>query len=188
MIFRMHERVPGELKTYNTVLTINDVGEIMNIYRKMMLYDAFGMRESNDTIPGKTKPKVFRINNVNIGVMVCYEVRFPEIARSLALDGAELIVIPSAWVKGYNKEDIWISTVKARAMENTVYIGTSNQIGNIFTGISVFADPLGILVQRATEEEGIFIQYVSKERIKYARKILPLLEQRKYLLNVMGPI
>ncbi|MEM3193205.1 MAG: carbon-nitrogen hydrolase family protein [Candidatus Parvarchaeota archaeon] len=178
IIFGMHEKSSDRPKTYNTTLAINEQGEVINLYRKTHLYDAFGMKESDQNVPGTDRPKIFKINDFNIGVIVCYEIRFPEMARILALDGADLIVVPSAWVKGYNKEDFWLSTVKTRAMENTVYIGTSNQIGNVYTGIAAFVDPLGILIERATEEEGMIIQRVKRERIIQARKILPLLSQR----------
>lgn len=178
IIFGMHERPPSKLRTYNTTVTVDDKGKIANVYRKTHLYDAFDMKESDQNIPGTDKPKVFKIKNINIGVIVCYEIRFPEMARTLALSGADLIIVPSNWIKGYNKEDLWLSSIKTRAMENTVYVGTSNQIGNISTGITSFVDPLGIIVERATEEEGMFIQYVKKDRILEARKILPLLSQR----------
>jgi predicted amidohydrolase len=178
IIFGMNERPNKGFKTYNTTLALDEKGAIANIYRKTHLYDAFDMRESDQNIPGTEKPRVFKIKNIRVGVTVCYEIRFPEIARMLALGGAELIIVPSAWVKGYNKEDFWLSSIKTRAMENTVYVGTSNQIGNNYTGITSFVDPLGILVERATEEEGMFIQYVRKDRISQARKILPLLSQR----------
>lgn len=176
--FGMHESANSGFRTYNTTVTIDDKGKIANVYRKTHLYDAFDMRESDQNIPGTEKPKVFKIKNINIGVIVCYEIRFPEMSRTLALNGADLILVPSNWIKGYNKEDFWLSSIKTRAMENTVYVGTSNQIGNISTGITSFVDPLGIIVERATEEEEMFIQYVRKDRILQARKILPLLSQR----------
>ncbi len=179
VVFGMNEKIPGELKTYNTIVAIDNNGEIVNIYRKTHLYDAFTFKESDLNIPHDNKLKVFDIKNFKAGVMVCYEVRFPEIARTLALKGADLIIIPSAWVSGYNKEDIWLSTIKTRAMENTVFIGTSNQIGNIYTGISSFVDPLGILITRANEQEGLITGVVSKERLEYARNLLPLLSQRR---------
>ena len=69
--------------------------------------------------------------------------------------------------------------IKARALENTVYIATSNQIGNIYTGITSFVDPLGILLHRMNENEGIIVGEVNKGRIEEARKVLPLLSQRR---------
>ncbi|PMP92665.1 MAG: hypothetical protein C0171_00215 [Caldisphaera sp.] len=175
----MYESIENSLKTYNTIITTDDNGNIINIYRKTHLYDAFNFKESDFFKESKNPYRVFDFNGFKIGVMVCYEIRFPEIARILALNGADVILVPSAWFKGYNKEEHWLTMIKARALENTVYIATLNQIGNVFTGITSFVDPLGIIMHRMNEEEGIIFGEVDKERINEARKILPLLTQRK---------
>ncbi|MEM0272158.1 MAG: carbon-nitrogen hydrolase family protein [Thermoprotei archaeon] len=178
----IHESVEGSLKTYNTTVTTDENGEIINVYRKTHLYDAFNYTESAATQQSNNPLKVFRYGDFNVGVMVCYEVRFPEIARTLTLKGADIILIPSAWVKGYNKEDQWLTLVKARAIENTVYIATSNQIGNIYTGITSFVDPLGVILHRMNESEGYIVGEASRERLKTARHTLPLLTQRNKTL------
>lgn len=178
----MHETVEASLKTYNTTITTDENGEIINVYRKTHLYDAFNYKESAFNQPSNNPFKVFDFDGFKVGVMVCYEVRFPEIARTLALKGAEVILIPSAWVKGYNKEDHWLTLVKARAVENTTYIATSNQIGNIYTGITSFVDPLGIVLHRMNEAEGVILGEVSRERLTEARMTLPVLSQRNSAL------
>ncbi|PSO07307.1 hypothetical protein B9Q04_11595 [Candidatus Marsarchaeota G2 archaeon BE_D] len=178
----MHETVEGSLKTYNTTITTDENGEIINVYRKTHLYDAFNYKESAFNQPSNNPFKVFDFDGFKVGVMVCYEARFPEIARTLALKGAEVILIPSAWVKGYNKEDHWLTLVKARAVENTTYIATSNQIGNIYTGITSFVDPLGIILHRMNETEGVILGEVSRERLTEARMTLPVLSQRNNTL------
>ncbi|AFZ71218.1 putative amidohydrolase [Caldisphaera lagunensis DSM 15908] len=175
----MYESIKNNLKVYNTTITTNDNGELLNVYRKTHLYDAFNFKESDFYEPSNNKYEVFDFKGFKIGIMVCYEVRFPEIARSLTLKGAEVIIIPSAWVKGYNKEEHWITLIKARALENTVYVATSNQIGNIYTGITSFVDPLGVILHRMNEDEGIIIGEVKKERLKEVRNILPVINQRR---------
>lgn len=180
IITGLYEKVNGDLRTYNTVIAINNEGEIIKVYRKTHLYDAFNYAESKKVLPGNNKYEPFELYNFKIGIIVCYEVRFPEIARTLALKGAEALIIPSAWVKGYYKEDHWETLVKARALENTIYVATSNQIGNIFTGYSMLVDPLGFILERANEEEEyMIIGKIYKERIKKVRKVLPLLNQRR---------
>ena len=178
VVFGMNEKVTNELRTYNTTLTIGRSGEVIDIYRKTHLYDAFNMKESEKNIPSNNELKVYDVEGFKIGTIVCYEVRFPEMARTLALKGVEILIVPSAWVKGYNKEDNWLSVIKTRAMENTIYVGTSNQIGNIYTGISSFVDPLGIILSRANEQEGMIFGTASKERLSYAMDLLPLIHQR----------
>ena len=175
----MYESIENNLKTYNTTITTDDNGNIINIYRKTHLYDAFNFKESEFFLESNNPYNVFEFNGFKIGIMVCYEIRFPEIARILALKGADVILVPSAWFKGYNKEEQWLTLIKARALENTVYLGSSNQIGNVFTGITSFVDPLGIIIQRMNENEGIIFGEVNKERIYEVRKILPSLYQRK---------
>jgi predicted amidohydrolase len=159
-------------------VTTNENGEIINVYRKTHLYDAFGYKESASVQPSDNPFKIFDFHGLKFGVMVCYEVRFPEIARTMALKGADAILIPSAWVKGYNKEDHWLTLIKARALENTVYIATSNQIGNIYTGITSCVDPLGVIIHRMNETEGFIVGEISKQRIIEARMVLPTLIQR----------
>lgn len=180
IILGIHERVKNDIRTYNTIVTIDNEGNIVHIYRKTHLYDAFNYQESSRIIKGDNKLEPFDFMGFKIGLLVCYEVRFPEIARTLTLKGAEVLIIPSAWFKGYNKEDQWETLVKARSLENTVYVATSNQIGNVFTGFSMFVDPMGVVMARANEEDNTIIYgNLSKERIEKVRKILPLLLQRR---------
>ncbi len=175
----IYESIKDHLKTYNTIITTDDNGEILNVYRKTHLYDAFNFKESDYYEPSNNKYNVFEYKGFKLGVMVCYEIRFPEIARTLALKGSELIIVPAAWFKGYNKEEQWLTLIKARALENTIYIATSNQIGNVFTGIASFVDPMGIILNRMNEEEGLIIGEASKERLKDVRRILPSIYQRR---------
>ena len=164
---------------HSTAYFIKPDGEIGIKYSKTHLFDAFGSSELERLVPSNDKPTVFEFMGFRFGIMICYEIRFPEIARRMALMGADALVVPSAWYRGFNKEDQWETLVKARAMENTVYVLTSNQIGNSFTGITMAADPVGIVVARATEEEGLIYAELSRERIAKVRSALPLLRQRR---------
>lgn len=179
IIVGIYEKINGKSKIYNTIVVVNKDGELELTYRKTHLYDAFSFKESDIYLSSDNDFPIFKMINFKIGLIVCYEIRFPEIARTLALKGADAIIVPSAWVKGYNKEDQWLTLVKARAMENTVYILTANQIGNVFTGITCVADPMGNIIIRASEEEGMINIELRKERINEVRKIVPVLKQRK---------
>ncbi|WP_148691147.1 carbon-nitrogen hydrolase family protein [Acidianus manzaensis] len=166
-------------KVYLTAVLIDKEGEIKYAYRKTHLYDAFNFMESERIEPGKDYYTPITINEFNIGILLCYELRFPEIARTYALKGADLLIVPAAWVKGYLKEDHLLTLAKARALENTSYLALSSQIGNIFTGYSMIIDPLGIPISRSTEKEGIITAEIDKERIKEVRATLPVLYQRR---------
>ncbi|MGC8557870.1 MAG: nitrilase-related carbon-nitrogen hydrolase, partial [Nitrososphaeria archaeon] len=164
---------------HSTVYFIKPDGEIGIKYSKSHLFNAFGSSELERLVPSSDMPAVFEFLGFKFGIMICYEIRFPEIARRMALMGADALIVPSAWYRGFNKEDQWETMVKARAMENTVYVLTSNQIGNSFTGITMVADPAGIVVSRATEEEGLLYAELSRERIDKVRSAMPLLRQRR---------
>jgi predicted amidohydrolase len=166
-------------KVYLTAVFIDKNGDIRHTYRKTHLYNAFSFMESERIQPGKEYYSPINIDGFRVGILLCYELRFPEIARTYALKGADILIVPAAWIKGYLKEDHLLTLAKARALENTNYLVLSAQIGNIFTGYSMIIDPLGIPISRATEKEGIITGEIDKERLKEVRDTLPVLFQRR---------
>src|ERR1017187_6880253 len=119
---------------------------------------------------------VFKTPLATIGMMTCYELRFPEMARILALQGGELILVPTAWLAGRMKEEHLHVLAKARALENTVYVAVASQTGRIFTGRSIVVDPFGVSICDAGEEEGLVTAEIDLERLGRVRKLLPSLE------------
>ncbi len=179
IIVGIYEKDPLNKKVYNTAVFINELGELIGYYRKSLLFDAFTYKESRKVDYGNGPYNIYRIQDINIGILICYELRFPEISRIYALKGADLLVVPTAWVRGYLKEEQLLALAKARALENTVYVGVAAQIGNEFTGISVIYDPMGIPVARALDTESYALAEISKERIYEAQNKLPVLSQIK---------
>ncbi|MFC4907869.1 carbon-nitrogen hydrolase family protein [Actinomadura gamaensis] len=108
-------------RVYNTVVGISDTGEMVGSYRKLHLYDAFGDRESERVAPGD-RPVVMDLAGARLGIITCYDVRFPELARALVDEGADILVIPAAWAQGVFKEEHWTTLVRARAIENTAWV------------------------------------------------------------------
>ena len=166
-------------KYYDTAIYINKSGELLSYYRKTHLYDAFNYKESDVYDYGNGPFNTFKIGNINLGMLICYDIRFPELFRNYSLNGVDAIIMISGWFSGPIKEEQWLSLVSVRALENTVYIGTSNLIGGGFTGITSFVDPIGIITNRCTEDENIIYSTIDTERIKKVRKIMPLLNQRR---------
>ena len=124
-----------------------------------------------------------------MGLMICYDIRFPELSRILTVNGADIIVIPSGWVHGIMKEEHWITMLKARAIENGVYVIAPNQVGNIFCGRSMIVDPLGSILTDLGDKTGIEIVEIQRERIDEVRKTLPLLKNRRtdiYNINILN--
>ncbi|MEI8632698.1 nitrilase-related carbon-nitrogen hydrolase [Vibrio sp. PP-XX7] len=120
------------------------------------------------------------VDGFKIGMMTCYDIRFPELGRRLALDGADILVLPAAWIKGPLKEHHWHSLVTVRALENTCYILAVGASGPRNIGLSQVVDPLGITIAGATEQDGLLVATVDRDRIQYARDILPVLENRRF--------
>jgi len=100
---------------YSSVLYVTPSGESRIVYRKRILFDALGARESDILCPGKTQQPVLSLPFAKTGLLICFELRFPEIARQLALQGAEIIIAPTAWFRGPLKEEQLVTMAKARA-------------------------------------------------------------------------
>lgn len=92
----------GEGRATNTLVVLRE-GKVIAHYHKLHLYDAFAMQESRRVDPGRQIPPVIEVAGFRVGLMTCYDLRFPELALSLALNGAQLLVLPTAWVKGPQK-------------------------------------------------------------------------------------
>jgi predicted amidohydrolase len=100
-------------------------------------------------------------------------------SRILAVQGAEILVAPSAWVHGVMKEEHWETILKARAIENGLYIIAPNQLGNIFSGRSMVIDPFGVVELDIGSREGMEIVEIDRSRVRDVRKSLPLLKNRR---------
>ncbi len=169
---------PGD-RVLNCLVVIN-AGGLIASYRKLHLYDAFSMKESDRFIPGNEVPPLVTIDGIRVGLMTCYDVRFPELARRLTLDGADLIALPAAWVRGPGKEWHWEVMATARALENTIYVAAVGECGPRNIGCSMLIDPLGVPVVRAGIEPDLLFADISKERIRKARDVLPVLLNRRF--------
>jgi predicted amidohydrolase len=177
------ETAPGErVRAFNTTVLIAPDGSPALVYRKTHLYDAFGYRESDYVVPGDEPPGTVRTPLGALGLLVCYELRFPELTRALALDGAEVVLLPAAWVAGPRKEAHWETLIQARAIENTVFVAAADQAGNIYVGGSRIVDPMGIAIAAAGATPGLVFGDVDLERIRQVRETLPLLAQRRETL------
>src|SRR5215472_17487735 len=103
-------------RVYNTAVAYDGAGELVASYRKLHLFDAFGHRESEVVAPGSGLV-VCTLAGVRAGLEICYDVRFAELSRALAVAGASLLVLPAAWAAGPLKEEHWITLIRARAIE-----------------------------------------------------------------------
>ena len=181
VVVGIHE--PSETdKPFNTLVVLRD-GEVVEVYRKLHLYDAFAMRESDNVTAADVVPPLVDVNGFRVGLMTCYDVRFPEIARLLATDGADVLVLPAAWVRGPLKEHHWRTLVTARALDNTVYVVGCGETGPRNIGQSLVVDPLGVPVAAAGEEPAMLTAVVTRERLDAARAALPVLANRRFTVS-----
>lgn len=166
-------------KVFDTAVIINERGKIQSVYRKIHLYDALGFKESKKLLAGNIIEKPTRTSVGNLGLQICYDMRFPEISRILTVNGANILVSPSAWVDGFMKQEHWEIMLKSRAIENGVYVIAPNQLGNIYCGHSMVIEPFGATLIDMGNREGMEILDIDNSRIDTVRRTLPLLENRR---------
>ncbi|WNS74993.1 carbon-nitrogen hydrolase family protein [Bacillus sp. DTU_2020_1000418_1_SI_GHA_SEK_038] len=172
-------KADDQKRAYNTTVFINRQGELIHYYRKTHLYDAFSYKESDTIIAGDNQYKVVETEFGKIGLMVCYELRFPEIARQFALQEADVLFVPAGWVAGPMKEEHWQTLIRARSIENTMFVCGADLVGDIFSGRSLIVDPMGIVLASAGEEETLFFADLDLDRIRRVREKLPSVRDRK---------
>lgn len=173
----MFERTDG--LPFNTLVVVGADGELRQTYRKIHLYDSFGYRESERLLPGDIAPVVVEIDGRPVGLMTCYDLRFPELSRALVDAGAELLLVPAAWVAGERKLDHWRTLLAARAIENTVHVAAAAQGGDRYTGHSLVADPWGSIVVEAGSGSEIVHALVEADAVARAREENPSLANRR---------
>ena len=174
-----YEKSRKKDKVYDTSFVIDKSGKVISTYRKIHLYDALGFRESDKMASGSKIAKPVKTVVGKVGMMICYDLRFPEMSRSLAAAGSEVLVAPSAWVKGNMKEEHWITINKTRAIENGCYVIAPDQVGNIYCGRSLVVDPYGKVLLDMKKKQGIGYVKIDLKKVKHTRKVLPLLKNRR---------
>jgi predicted amidohydrolase len=179
----MFERSCDQDRPYNTLLAVGADGSLLGAYRKIHLYDAFGYRESDQLMSGPAEPLVVDIAGFKLGLMTCYDLRFPELSRALVDKGAEVLVVPAAWVRGPLKEQQWETLLAARAIENTCYVVAAAQNGRKYCGLSQVLDPQGVQIAAAGEDDGVAYADLDRDRLDTIRKRNPSLQNRRYTVR-----
>jgi predicted amidohydrolase len=172
----MFETSADPARPYNTLVAR---GAAEAAYRKIHLYDSFGYRESDRLSAGPTEPAVVDVDGFAVGLMTCYDLRFPELGRALVDAGAEVLVVPAAWVAGPRKVEHWRTLVRARAVENTVFVVAVGQPGPRYTGHSMVVDPLGDVLAEAGADDAVLTATLERESLDTARRTNPSLANRR---------
>ena len=168
---------------YNSVNIISDKGEVTFTYRKQVL---FGEVDRAQFSSGELKNDVVDINGVKFGVAICYDIEFPEVARKLAVAGAEVILVPTANMHPY--ESVADRLVPARAQENGVFVVYANYSGSDklfkYFGKSMVCDPLGETVATVNDGDHLLVADLNMETLKSARRLNNYV--RDYQMSVLG--
>ncbi|HUG15956.1 MAG TPA: carbon-nitrogen hydrolase family protein [Thermomicrobiales bacterium] len=183
----IHERVDREPRAYNTTVVLNPDGDIIGAYRKIHLFDvSIGdevvSRESATIAPGDDVVLV-DVDGVKLGLTICYDLRYPELFRMLALDGAQIIAVPSAFHQ-HTGRDHWEVLLRARAIENQVFVVAANAHGRhpsgwLSYGRSMIVDPWGTVLSTAPDGAGVIVWECDLQQIERIRQELPSLENRR---------
>ncbi|NIP66966.1 nitrilase [Candidatus Bathyarchaeota archaeon] len=152
-----------------------DQGRVRGLYRKIHLFDAYGYRESELFTAGD-QLELLDFRGFKVGLAVCFDLRFPELFRSLAYRGADLFIVPSAWYQGEHKLEQWRILTRARAHENTAYLMAVDQARPCFLGHSLVASPLAEVIHEAGEDQVSFTLSLDREQLEEDRKLLPILQ------------
>lgn len=181
------EWVEGKEKVWNTTLVFNPEGEVISRYRKIHLFDidiggATTFKESAKVEAG-TEMVTFETEHGNFGLTICYDIRFPELYRALTLNGARVIFHPSNFTL-YTGKDHWETLIRARAIENQVYMVSPAQIGTFGNGRQSFGstmivDPWGTVIARAPERACVIVADVDYPAQDEIRQKLPSLKHRR---------
>jgi deaminated glutathione amidase len=175
-------------RIHNTLLAIDAAGELTATYRKLHLYDAFGYTESTLVRPGDIDaPQIFTVGDLRFGMQTCYDLRFPEVTRRLIDAGADVVLMPAEWVPGPLKENHWTTLLRARAIENTVYLAAADQCGTAGAGNSMIVDPMGVVLASVGEEEGLATATLESERIARVRTKNPAVALRRFTVVPGSP-
>jgi len=172
----MFEVAEDPERPYNTLVV---GGADHASYRKIHLYDSFGYRESDRITGGATEPVVVDVAGWQVGLMTCYDLRFPELARRLVDEGAEVLVVPAAWLPGERKVEHWRTLLAARAIENTCFVVGAGQPEPRYSGHSAVFGPLGETLAAASGAEETLEVTLARDDLLAARRTNPSLANRR---------
>ncbi len=171
-------------RIYNTLIAAGPDAEFAAIYRKVHLYDAFGFRESEVVAPGPIEdPATFTVDGVTFGLQTCFDLRFPEGCRRVAAAGAQVLLLPAQWIPGPGKLDQWTTLLRARAIENTVYVAAADHCAPRGAGASMIVDPSGNLLAELGDAPGIATSRVDLDHLRQIRTTNPSLSLRRFTVE-----
>ena len=182
LIVPFYERaMAGEL--YNAAAIVGSNGAVMGVYRKHHLPMSSYFNEKYYFRPGNSGFPVFDTPEGRIGIMICYDRHFPEAARMLGLNGAEVVFVPTATTtRGYSR-GVWEVELRAHAIANGYFVCGVNRVGvefeSAYYGASLFIDPIGEVIRQAGEADEVLVADLDLARVDEVRKVWPFYRDRR---------
>jgi predicted amidohydrolase len=178
-------------KAYNTAVLVAPNGQEISRYQKVHLFDVDvpdgnTYRESSTVMAGTNLPAIYVSEDLgNLGLSICYDVRFPELYRHLAIKGVDVLFIPAAFT-AYTGKDHWQVLLQARAIENTAYVIAPAQTGNHYErrythGHAMIIDPWGVILADAGNQPGVAVAEINPTRLHQVRQQMPSLQHRVFV-------
>ena len=180
------ERVDGDVRLRNTSVAFDRDGHQVAVYRKIHQFDVdlehLRVRESDTDAPG-TGPVIATLDGVQVGLTICYDLRFPELYRAYGVAGATVVTVPAAFLERTGR-DHWEVLLRARAIENQCFVVAANQYGALpagFTayGRSMIVDPWGTVIAQAPDGEGVIVAECDHDALARVRAQVPSLAHRR---------
>ncbi|MEW6303641.1 MAG: nitrilase-related carbon-nitrogen hydrolase [Verrucomicrobiota bacterium] len=175
---------------YNSIAVFDDTGALIGRYRKAHLFTPSPVNEDRCFTPGN-RLEVVNIGGLKWGLFICYDLRFPEMARALALKGAEVLALPTAWP--FPRVAHLEILLAARAIENQAYVVTANHVGTAggvtFCGSSRIVDPYGVIVTAAAVDRAeLLVGEIDPGKLKWARARMPIFRDRREDVYAEGKV
>lgn len=162
----------------NRAFVINRNGEIVTFYDKIHL---FSPGDEDNFFESGSKYTTFELDGITCGIIICYDLRFPELSRKLAIEGAQILFVPAEWP--YPRLEHWKTLSQARAIENQMFVITCNGVGTAgdlkFCGHSSIIDPFGVVLSQGKDDEQLIFGEIDINKVSEAREKIPVFRDRK---------
>lgn len=164
---------------FNTAVLVDSMGKKRGVYRKTHLFDTDFTRESDRMTAGDRLFEPVCTPFGRIGLAICYDLRFPEVARYEALAGCDVLIVPAAWVDGPAKAAQWKTLLAARAIENQMFVAGVSRADAGYVGQSCVFGPMGASLAEGGREEELVVARISLDELESVRKSMPVLTHRR---------
>ena len=176
ILYTMLEEAPDHQQPYNTAVLVDAEGVVQASYRKTHLFDTETIQESDRITPGESLFEPIETPFGTLGIGICYDLRFPELARQAALRGCDVMIYTAAWLDGPRKVDHWKALLRARAIENEFFVVGLSRCDSGYIGRSMVVNPFGDVIEEGGPIMDLIVATIDTQEVQEARSAMPILE------------